>query len=98
MREYATNSINKNKEVDNMLKQMLIMFWEEGSNSITRHELNGYFYGFYDVLFIMVSNNCITQCAYNYLIKKMEKIKGILMYQKFSDVGYLNRLEKVGRL
>lgn len=81
-----------------MLKQLIFMFWEEGDNAISRHELNGYFYGYYDVLFIMVSNNCITQCAYEYLLKKMEKIKAILMFQKFKDVGYINRLEKAGRL
>ena len=81
-----------------MLKQILNMFCKESNDCLTKQELNGYFYATYDMLFIMVSNNIISQCAYMYLIKKLEKKKGILMYQKFKNVGYLNWLEKTGRL
>lgn len=81
-----------------MLKQLIFMFWKEGSNARTKHELNGYFYGYYDVLFIMTASNCISQCTYEYMTKKLEKIRGILMFQRFKDVGYLNRLEKAGRM
>lgn len=81
-----------------MLKQILNMFNEESSNCRSKQELNGYFYASYDMLFIMACNNSISQCAYEYLIKKMEKVKGILMFQKFQDVGYLSRLEEAGRL
>ena len=95
--EYATNSINKIRG-DNMLKQILDMFYAESNSCLTKQELSGYFYGTYDMLFIMVSNNIISQSAYVYLIKKIEKTKGILLYQKFKNVNYLNWLEKTGRL
>lgn len=81
-----------------MLKQMLNMFYVESNDCLTKQELNGYFYATYDMLFIMASNNVISQWAYMYLIKKIEKTKGILLYQKFNSVGYLNWLEKTGRL
>ena len=81
-----------------MLKQIIEMFYNESRNCITKEELNGYYYASYDMLFIMVCNNVISQCAYEYLLKKMEKIKSILMFQKFNDVNYLFRLEESGRL
>ena len=81
-----------------MLKQILNMFCNESNDCLTKQESNGYFYENYGMLFIMVSNNSISQGAYIYVIKKMEKKKGILMYQKFKNVGYLNWLEKIGRV
>ena len=81
-----------------MLKQILNMFYNESANCTTKEELNGYYYASYDMLFIMACNNTISQCAYEYLLKKMEKIKSILMLQKFNDVNYLLRLEDAGRL
>ena len=81
-----------------MLKQIMSMFYNESSNCTTKEELNGYYYASYDMLFIMVCNKAISQCAYEYLLKKMEKIKRMLMFQKFNDVNYLLRLEESGRL
>ena len=81
-----------------MLKQILSMFYVESNDCLTKQELNGYFYGTYDMLFIMASSGIISQCTYMYMIKKIEKTKGILLYQKFNSVGYLNWLEKTGRL
>lgn len=81
-----------------MLKQLLNMFNREASNCRSKEELNGYFYASYDMLFVLACSNFISQCAYEYLLKKMERARGFLMFEKFQDVGYLRRLEEVGRL
>lgn len=81
-----------------MLKQLLNIYNEEANRLKTKEELTGYFYATCDMLYIMVSNHAITQCAYEYLLKRTEKIKCIIDYKKFNDVGYLLRLEKAGKL
>lgn len=83
---------------DKMLKQLLNIFCEETNRIKTKQELAGYFYATCDMLYIMVSNHAISQCAYEYLLKRTEKIKCIIDYKKFNDVGYLLRLEKAGKL
>lgn len=81
-----------------MLKQILNIYYKEANRLTSKDELSGYFYSTCDMLYIMVSNHVISQCGYEYMLKKTEKIKCLIDYKKFNDVNYLLRLEEAGKL
>lgn len=77
-----------------MIKEILYRFNHEAENSASPDELNGYYYATLDMLCIVRTYHMLSEVTHRFLVREIKVIRALIMYKKFNNVHYINRLER----